>query len=637
MLIEDILTAIAVGEDAEWEFKSAQTDVPKNLWESYSAMANTNGGIIILGVEQKDSYFSVSGLTDAAKIRKTIWDCLNNSQKNSVNLLSESDLEIRTIDNKKVAVMRVPRATRRQRPVFINNNPLTGTYRRNYEGDYKCTPDEVKRMLADNSDEPADSRILENFGIADLDDTSIKQYRQRFASLSPDHPWLNEDNVGFLQKLGGWRKERKSGIEGLTVAGLIMFGKMEAIRDPEAIPQFHLDYREIPADAYETRWTDRLTLDGSWAGNIFQFYQRVIQKLSADLKIPFRLDEQLSRKDDTIVHQAVREALVNALIHADYSGQGGVVIQKYPNRFVFSNPGALLLSLEQILFSGGISECRNKSLQLMFQMIGGGEKAGSGMDKILKGWESQNWRSPLIRDQNQPDRVLVILPMLTMLPEQSLHYLNQQFGDELNNLNSIEIQALVTAHLEGEVTNVRLQNFSYTHSSDLTKMLQNLVRKKFLCPRGQGRWTRYTLPNSPHNQIDSLYKQGDSLHNQSYQSSEGAVSQPFDCIDNSPHSLPDSLHSLNALPAVELESLNAIAYPAQNSDRLPPEQTRQIILQLCQKYYLTAQMLGELMNRNSDGIRDRFLSSMVEEGLLQRLYPDKPNRPDQAYKSVSNA
>lgn len=103
------------------------------------------------------------------------------------------------------------------------------------------------------------------------------------------------------------------------------------------------------------------------------------------IKIPFQLGPDLFRKDDTIVHEAIREALVNALIHADYRGQGGVVIDKYPDRFEFSNPGSLLISIEQLL-RGGISECRNKSLQLMFQMIGGGEKAGSGIDKIRQGW-----------------------------------------------------------------------------------------------------------------------------------------------------------------------------------------------------------------------------------------------------------
>ena len=176
-----------------------------------------------------------------------------------------------------------------------------------------------------------------------------------------------------------------------------MFGKDEAIRDPAAISGYHVDYREKLSPDPSVRWTDRLTIDGTWVGNLFQFYQRVIQRLTVDLKLPFQLGSDLFRKDETLVHEAIREALVNALIHADYRGLGGIVVEKYRDRIELSNPGSLLLSLEQV-WSGGVSECRNKSLQTMFLMIGGGEKAGSGIDKIRQGWRAQHWRLPIIRE-----------------------------------------------------------------------------------------------------------------------------------------------------------------------------------------------------------------------------------------------
>ena len=152
-----------------------------------------------------------------------------------------------------------------------------------------------------------------------------------------------------------------------------------------------------------------------------------------DLKLPFQLGSDLFRKDETLVHEAIREALVNAVIHADYRGQGGIVVEKYRDRIELSNPGSLLLSLEQV-WSGGVSECRNKSLQTMFLMIGGGEKAGSGIDKIRQGWRAQHWRLPIIREQVQPDRVNVVLPMVSLLPEESLQRLRSRFGPKFNRL-----------------------------------------------------------------------------------------------------------------------------------------------------------------------------------------------------------
>src|SRR5207248_1056858 len=150
---------------------------------------------------------------------------------------------------------------------YIGQNPLTGTYRRNYEGDYHCSQEEVGRMLADRDEEPADSRILEQFGLEDLDPSTLQQYRQLFANRAPDHPWLTLETKEFLGKLGGWRQDRATGKEGLTVAARLMFGKVEAIRDPSALPRYYVDYRERLSDDPEVRWTDRLIPNGIWVAN----------------------------------------------------------------------------------------------------------------------------------------------------------------------------------------------------------------------------------------------------------------------------------------------------------------------------------------------------------------------------------
>jgi len=611
---KQLLTALKMGEEKDWEFKSAKGGIPGSLWETYSALANTDGGCIVLGVE-KDC--NVSGLSDVPKIKKNFWDLVNNKGKISLNLLSDENVTEIDVEKKSVLVINVPRANRRQRPVYIGQNPITGTYRRNFEGDYHCSADEVGRMLADQSEEPADCRILDHFSLADLDKASVTQYRQRFAAISPDHPWLVKDTKGLMEKLGGWRRDRITGQEGLTVAGLLMFGQDEAIRDPAAVPEFNLDFREKLSDDPTVRWTDRLTIDGRWTANLFQFYQRVIQRLTADLKIPFRLEPNLFRKDDTIVHEAIREALVNALIHADYRGQGGIVIEKYRDRFELSNPGSLLLSLDQV-WSGGISECRNRSLQTMFLMIGGGEKAGSGIDKIRQGWRAQHWRLPIIRERVQPDRVNVVLPMVSLLPEESLQRLRSRFGPRFNRLQGLELQALVTADLEGTVSNRRLQEVSDEHPADLSKLLHHLVARGFLHQDGQKRWASYHLPRNEQKNTWSIHSPEDSSHKR----------------DSSHNDAEDSSHKLEELRPEELARLKALVAPALGA-RLRPEETRRIVLELCDCRYLTASDFGKLLNRSSNNLRSRFLSPMVDEGLLERKFPEEPNRPDQAYTKKS--
>ena len=616
-----ILALLEWDEYEELEFKSARGGVPKSLWETYSAMANTHGGVILLGVEDDGT---VSGVRDPARIKKSFWDTINNRGKVSANLLTDADMAEVDHEQGMILAIRVPRASRYQRPVFLGQNPLTGTYRRNFEGDYHCTEQEVSRMLSDRAEEPADSRILEYFTLDDLERTSLQQYRHRFASHKPNHPWLGEEDMGLLKKLGGWRRDRKSGIEGLTVAGLLMFGRDEAIR--EGVPQFHVDYREKLSDDPEIRWTDRLTMDGIWPANLFQFYLLVIQRLSRDLKLPFQLGSDLFRKGETVVHEAIREALVNALIHADYQGQGGIVIEKYLDRFEFSNPGTLLISLEQLL-QGNISECRNKTLQTMFMMIGAAEKAGSGVDKIRRGWESQHWRSPLVREQFQPDRVLWMLPMISLIPDDSLQRLQQLFGERFSRFNKIEVQALVTADIEGSVDNGRMRQITGSHATDMTRVLQGLVGKMALIQEGQGRWTRYRLPadnGSLHNGRYSVHNDRHSVHN-------GSRS-----VHNDRHSVHNGSRSVhNAdMKNEDQEALLIMAAPARQKQRLAPEVMEKLILDLCRNRWLSRRQLSDLLQRNPDSLRSRFLTPMVGHGLLRLRYPDKPNRADQAYTAA---
>ncbi len=153
----------------------------------------------------------------------------------------------------------------------------------------------------------------------------------------------------------------------------------------------------------------------------------VIRKLTVDLKIPFRLQDA-TRLDDTMVHQALREALTNTLIHADYTGRVSILVVKRPNLFGFRNPGMLRVSLEQAM-AGGISDCRNNGIQNLFRFVGLGDHAGSGIPSILKSWQSQHWRTPLLYEEPIHDQTLLELRTLSLLPEESVKHLETLFAN----------------------------------------------------------------------------------------------------------------------------------------------------------------------------------------------------------------
>ena len=137
-------------ENSRIEAKKAQGGLPLSLWETYSAFANTYGGYILLGVEElPDKSFRTVELPDPEKLITDFWNIVNNRQKVSVNILINKHVQIVETGGNRIVVIEVPRADRRDKPVYIGVDPFAGSYRRNGAGDYHCNKDEVRNMMRD--------------------------------------------------------------------------------------------------------------------------------------------------------------------------------------------------------------------------------------------------------------------------------------------------------------------------------------------------------------------------------------------------------------------------------------------------------------------------------------------------------
>ncbi len=376
------------------EVKSARGGLPHSLWETYSAFANTEGGIIILGIsERKDGTFNIEGLEDAHKLVRDFWNMVNNRQKVSCNILTNNMVKIENLDGKDVVVIRIPRAERTTRPVYVGLDPKLGSYRRNGEGDYHCSVDEVSLMMRDAALVTEDTKILKNMDFGVFDAETIRIYRQHFRLLHQNHIWNDEEDEVFMRRIGAMREDKETGIFHPTAAGLLMFGTDYEIK--YEFPHYFLDYQENRSSGLYVRWTDRLTSSsGDWSGNVFGFFLRVVSKLQSDLKKPFVLRGN-QRVDDTPIHKVVREAMVNMLTNADYYGRRGVVVQKNSDGFVFSNPGNMRVSVNEAV-NNNISDPRNGSMLTMLSFLEFGERAGSGLQGIYKTWEAVFHAKPRI-------------------------------------------------------------------------------------------------------------------------------------------------------------------------------------------------------------------------------------------------
>ena len=154
------------------------------------------------------------------------------------------------------------------------------------------------------------------------------------------------------------------------------------------------------------------------------------------------------------------------------------------------------------------------------------------------------------------------------------------------------MQAVVTAQVEGSVTNSRLQEITGEHAKDITGVLQNLVRDGLLTQQNQRRWASYRL------------------------------------AEDSPQL--DRLASLSG----EVLALLPLAEPARKNKKLPVAQPRAVIAKLCTHRWISTSELAALVDRDAEKLQSRFLAAMVKDGLLALRYPDVRNRPDQAYRAT---
>ncbi len=610
--LDSLLNSI---ESDDLEFKSAAGGFPGSFWDTYSAFANSEGGVIVLGVIEKKGKFYIDNLSDEQieKYTKDFWNNVNNRATVSCNLLKTEDVVVEDYKGHKLMLFFIPRASREQRPVYRTSQPYNGTFKRNHEGDYKCTEREVQRMFSDaNVSNPADSRILRNYSLDDLDMESIAQYRQLFKLAKPDHPWSVFE---FLKKIGAYRTDRGTKEEGFTMAGVLMFGKEDAITDNECCPDFFPDYQEKLSDNPEIRWTNRICPDGTWEANLFQFYLRVLPRLSAVLPKPFILEGNI-RRDETPAHVAVREALVNLCIHTDYSENATMVVRLYSNKIVFTNPGTLLVSKMQY-YGESASVCRNKTLQKMFMLIGSAEKAGSGVDKILAGWRFANWRAPMLRTLSQPDLVELTMMMESMMDEGTKDRLVRIFGTEVFSLGHERLLTLNAACTDGYITNENLRVVLNQHKAEVADLLKDMCKHKLLVQEGYGRGTKYRLPMT-----GNIASSGANI----------ASSEPN--IASSGANIASSEPNIASSGANIASSEPNIA-STRVKQRMPYQSLKAMICTVCSEW-ISLDELSAIVRRDKIYLRNFIIPKMLEDNSLEMLFPGVPNHPRQKYKSTVN-
>lgn len=468
------------------EFKKAKGGLPNSLWTSYSSFANTDGGVIVLGIEENnDMFFSAKlSLEEIDNLRKKFWDTINNTKKVSKNILVDKDVYIDYYEDFPILVINVRRANRSEKPIYINDNVYNETYRRNHNGDYHCTKEEVDLMIKDSSNQSGDKTCLENFYIDDLSKESIFSYKQMLKATNPSHIFLTLSDEEFYLNLGIARKGTDN-ILHPTKAGLLMFGKEYRITDE--FNHYFLDYQDHREETKEIRWIDRIySSSGEWSGNLFDFFFKVNNKLSSDLPVPFKMNG-IQRDDDTLMHKALREALCNTLSNADYYGVRGIVIKKSKDRIEFSNPGIMRISKEEA-FLGGSSDPRNETILKIFSLIKIGERAGAGIQTIVNACKMYCF-IPKIEETFNPDRTKLTI----FLKEVSPYLLKESVTNNflLNDLSLDEKRTFEFMSDKYYIMRKDLEEYLKYGKTKCFKILKSMLEKGVIKKDGSASNTKY--------------------------------------------------------------------------------------------------------------------------------------------------
>lgn len=372
-------------ESIHWEYKKASKNrIPKTMWETVSAFANTDGGTIVLGADENpdSKIIELTGIDDPSKLITDILNAQSSNNQITSKPIVEKNISVRLVDDKSLVYIYVPKNTS-ERPVYLLGDMFKNTFIREKDSDRRATRDDVLLMICDSSD-AIDSEFLENVTIDDLNTSDIAKFKAVIAQATNDTSIVDQETMTFLQGLGLSGIDYSSPNRTLKInkAGLLMFGKFSTIT--YFFPHFFLDFT-LYRDHVDPDYYDRIhTADGFGVpNNIFGFFDSVWNKLNTIISNKFELENDLVRKDSgQDILRSLREALVNSLVHADFMSSEQVKITAFPDYIEFKNPGEMRISTEDFT-RGGTSIARNPKLFNAFLIAKLGEHTGSGGKRIF--------------------------------------------------------------------------------------------------------------------------------------------------------------------------------------------------------------------------------------------------------------
>ena len=553
---------------------------------------------------------------------------------------------------KNVIAIYVQKAENNSIPVYLNGD-ITNAYVRLNTGDHKLSPAELKNFLSSYTKINQDNKVIPNTSISEIHLPTLDKYRQYIKNYNSTSPLLALDDLSFLKKINAYQRDLKTRENGLTYAGLLMFGKLDIIRS--LLPHYLLEYKSKETDH---RYDDRITCDELEEGNLFEFYLKVAPKLFDLAKNKHFALDQLTRSEDNLITGALREAFINMLTHSDYlNDRVTLKISQTSNTLNFENPGVMLVSILEAQ-SGKKSICRNAILHNMFRRIGLCEREGKGIETIFSNYRKELLTTPVLSTDSE--KTLLTLTLQDSSVIQASQQLQQQLGVQYQNLdNDLYKKILLLAALNGgwikhSILSEKLEK-DY-HSRDITLALPALERKVLLFGKGEKKDKFYVLPWIDVGDLKEIYgkRHEVTLSTQLSFDVEGLVEEAnleanleaknkntlvyysFD-LDEFGRTIKDNRTIINELDDLNQDFLNKLKNIVPDDFYIKRKKNRkklkELVLTLCSDQFVTKKSLAKLLGMTEPALL-LHLKEFVEQGMLELAFPQQPTHKDQSYRVV---
>lgn len=598
-------------ETVQIEAKAGEQIGPSML-ETISAFANEpgrGGGYLLLGVTRaEDSLFptyDIVGVPDTDKLQSD----LASQCRTLFNTPIRPQLTIETRGSKRIVVAFVPEAQPGEKPIYIQARGLPkGAFRRIGSTDQKCTDDDLAVFYQSHSHKSFDESVVAEGDLNDFDPAAIQEYRRARRDANATAPELAYSDEDLLYSLSC--VSRVNDIARPTVAGLVLFGKHAAIR--RHFPMMRVDYIRVPGREWVKSPEERFdSID--MLGSLMQTIPRAINAVLDDIPKTFKLPANSNRREDVplIPRTAIREAIVNAVMHRSYRQGQPVQIIRYSNRLEIHNPGVSLVPDDRLGEPG--SQQRNPKVAAVLHETRFAETKGSGIRAMREALTQANLSPPTFESDRDKDTFVVTFLFHHFLSHEDVQWLGN-FADL--ELVEDEQRALVYVRERGAINNAAYRDLNRVETLVSSGHLRKLRDAGLLDQKGKGAATFY-VPT-------------ERLLNPAAAKSGNPGSRPTGAPPVSPADKPLTTGFRGNLQGLPTELADAVQELGQ---RASPAEVRAVIQRLCAWKTLSSEQLSEILGRNQHHLLTTHLRPMLRDGELLYLYPDQPAHPQQAYRA----